>query len=79
MIWAIIPTWIKRALAGAVALVAALVGAWWSGKRSGAVRAENKGLRADAKAYEVRNEVDNRIAADADIKQRMRERWYRQR
>ena len=65
--------WLWAALAG----LAALVGAWVAGRRSGAVRAENKGLRDTVEAHEVRNEVDNRIAAERDARKRLHDDWGR--
>ena len=65
--------WLWAALAG----LAALVGAWVAGRRSGAVRAENKGLRDTVEAHEVRNEVDNRIAAERDARKRLHDDWSR--
>ena len=65
--------WLWAALAG----LAALVGAWVAGRRSGAVRAENKGLRDTVEAHEFRNEVDNRIAAERDARKRLHDDWGR--
>lgn len=78
MIWALVPTWLKRALAWAGVALAAIGAAWVGGKRSGAVKAKTKGLSDQVEAYEVRNEVENRIARDDDARQRLRERWERQ-
>lgn len=67
MIWtaisAIIPwEWI----AGAGAALVALLGAWVARKRSGAVRAENRGLRANEKQHERMNNADTGIGATDD-------------
>lgn len=62
-------------LIGAVAGLVAFAGLWMAGRRSGDVRAENKGLRAEVKAHEVRNEIDNRIASERDARDRLRDGW----
>lgn len=62
-------------LIGAVAGLLAVAGAWMAGRRSGTVRAENKGLRAEVNAHEVRNEIDNRIASERDARDRLRSDW----
>jgi hypothetical protein len=58
--------------AGAIATVVAV---WWSGRRSGAVGAENNGLRDTARGYEVRNEIDNRVARERDARDKLRADW----
>jgi len=78
VIWDLIVVPFAGWIAGAVGAVVLLTGAWWSGRRSGAVRAKNKGLRDQVDAHEVRDEVENRIARDNDARQRLRERWERQ-
>ena len=76
MIWtaiiAIIP-WER--IAGAGAALIALLGVWIAGKRSGAVRAENRGLRKTIETMETRNEVENRIASERDARSRLRSDW----
>lgn len=62
-------------IGGAVAALVAVLGVWTAGRRSGSVRAENKGLRAEVEAHEVRNEVDNRIATEHDAHKRLRDQW----
>lgn len=75
MIWDLIVGPFAGWIAGAVGAFVLLLGAWWSGKRSGAVRAENKGLRDTAKGYEVRNEIDNRVAGERDARDKLRTDW----
>ena len=58
-----------------LAALAALAGAWMAGKRNGAVRAENKGLRATVETMETRNEVDNRIASERDARRKLHDNW----
>ena len=59
---------------GAVVAVVALVAAWARGMRSGAVRAEKRGLEQDAKAHERINEADTGIGAtDGERIERLRE------
>jgi translation elongation factor P/translation initiation factor 5A len=62
---------------GAVGAVVALVAAWITGKRNGAVRAEIKALKDGAKAERQRNETDKRIAIERDALNRLRRDWTR--
>jgi len=64
-------------LAGILALAAAFLGVWITGRRSGAERAENRGLQDEVRAHEVRNEVDNRVATERDARERLRDEWQR--
>lgn len=76
MIWTAISAVIPwDLLAWAAGGLAALWGVWFAGKRSNAVRAENKGLRATIETMETRNEVDNRIASERDARSRLRSDW----
>ncbi len=61
------------------ALVAPLAGLWlhWQGRKSARKDADLDAAEATANAYEVRNEVDNRIALERDAKQRLRDDWQR--
>lgn len=63
-LWLITPAWLKRALAWAGVGIAAIGGAWLTGRRSGAVGAENEGLRADAKATEAGRKATAGAKAD---------------
>jgi hypothetical protein len=62
-------------LAGLLALLAAFFGVWITGRRSGAVRAEKRGLKQEVLGYEVRTEVDNRVAAERDAKRKLHDDW----
>ena len=64
-------------LAGLVALIGTLAAVWFSGKRSAKTKGKIDRLEENAKANEVRNEIDNRIAVDRDAKQRLRDSWQR--
>lgn len=64
-------------IAGLGALLAAFLGVWITGRRSGAVRAEKRGLQDEVKGHEIRNEVDNRVAAERDARQRLSDDWGR--
>ena len=78
MIWADITSIIPgEAIAAFVGAVMALVAAWISGRRSGAVRAKNRALQDEVKGHEIRNEVDNRIAAERDARKRLSDDWGR--
>ena len=58
---------LKLWLAGAVALVLAVLGAWGAGLRQARQAALTRALRGDAKAHERINDADIGIgAADAD-------------
>ena len=78
MIWAIIPACLKRAVALAVAGLAAIGGAWAVGRRGGALAAKNKAsarnAEAAAKTKAVRDEVDG-ISGD-DVSKRL-SKWQR--
>lgn len=62
-------------LAWVVGGLVALVAAWVAGNRKAALRAENEALREALKANEVRNEVENRIAAERDALGKLRRDW----
>jgi len=62
-------------LAGLGALLAAFFGVWLAGRRSGAEKAEKRGLREEVKSHEVRNEVDNRVASERDAKRKLHDDW----
>ena len=62
-------------LAGLGALLAAFLGVWITGRRSGAVRAEKRGLQDEVKGHEVRNEIEAGIDLRSDARKRLHERW----
>jgi hypothetical protein len=64
-------------LAGLLALAAAFLGVWVTGRRSGAEKAEKRGLQDEVRAHEIRNEVDNRVASERDARERLRNDWGR--
>ena len=78
MIWALIPAWLKRAVAWALAGLVAIGGAWAIGRRDGATAARNKAVqkRLDEmqKAKDTRDEVDS-ISGD-DVSGRLH-KWNR--
>ena len=78
MIWAIVPAWLKRAVAWVLAGLVAIGGAWAVGRRGGAVAAKNKvaarNADAAAKAKAVRDEIDG-ISSD-DVSKRL-SKWQR--
>ena len=73
MWFAIIPSWIRRALAWALAGMAAFSAVWIAGRRDGAQAAKNKAeaRRTDdlQMAKEARDEVDS--SSDADVSKRL--------
>lgn len=78
MIWAIIPAWLKHAVAWVVTGLVAIGGAWLAGRQGGAVAAKNKAAArnadAAAKAKAVRDEIDG-ISSD-DVSKRL-SKWQR--
>jgi hypothetical protein len=78
MIWALIPAWLKRAVAWALAGLVAIGGAWAIGRRDGATAAKTKAAEKAADdlqtAKDVRDEVDS-ISGD-DVSKRLHE-WNR--
>ena len=66
--------WLWAALAG----LAALVGAWVAGRRSGAVRAENKGLESYQATRKAIDDADETVGSDpAVLRDWLRERGKR--
>jgi hypothetical protein len=74
----LIPSWVKRAVAGIVAGVVLLWGAWGMGRRDGTqagkIRAAEKAADDLTKAKAVRDEVDT-ISND-DVSDRL-SKWHR--
>ena len=77
MTW-LIPAWLKRAVAGLVAGVVLLCGAWVMGRRDGTQTSKAKAAAkaADdlATAKDKRDEVD--ALSDDDVSERLR-KWHR--
>jgi hypothetical protein len=77
MTW-LIPSWVKRAVAGLVAGAVLLWGAWVMGKRDGTqagkIRAAQKAADDLTKAKDARDEVDS-ISGD-DVSDRL-SKWHR--
>ena len=74
MIWWLIPGWLKRAVAWAVAGLLAVAGIFYAGKREARQKAENERLKADKAANERINHADVSDGnADADTE------WLRDR
>jgi hypothetical protein len=61
-------------LAGIGAALAAALGIFWAGKRDGKAAAKIETLERNNEAYEVRNEVENRLAG-SDAHKRLRDEW----
>ena len=78
MIWALIPAWLKRAVACALAGIVAVAAAWLTGRRNGAQAAKTKAAIKSAddlqKAKDTRDEIDS-ISGD-DVSKRLRG-WHR--
>ena len=77
MIWALIPGPIRRALAWAVAGLAALWAIRATAKREARAEAALRAANERNERHEIRNEIDNRIGRDLDAKQRLRDEWQR--
>ena len=76
MILALIPAPIKRAVAWLLAGLVAVAGVVVATKRNERQRADLKAARDTIKAHEVRNEIDDDVAASPDPRQRLRD-WQR--
>lgn len=55
--------------------VTALAAVWFGGRKSAKSDAKADALKSEVEAHEIRNEVDNRIARDRDVRQRLRDEW----
>lgn len=77
MIWALIPGPIRRALAWAVAGLAAVWAIRAGAKREARAEAALRAANDKVKAHEIRNEVENRIADRRDAADRLRSDWQR--
>lgn len=65
----------RKALAWAAGIAVLIGGAFLAGRRDAKQARKVQDLTATAKAHEVRNEVDNRIASERDARQRLRDEW----
>lgn len=74
MIWAILAPF-RKALTWAAAAAAILGAAFLAGRRDAKQGQKVKDLKTEVKSYEVRNEVENRIAVERDARQRLRDEW----
>ena len=79
MIGLLIPGWLKRAVAWAVAAAGAVLGAWALGRREGRSRAKSDAVARDAKAAKKTAEriADESVRYDDDAdaaRQRLRDR-----
>lgn len=65
--------------AAAVGLVvAALLASWFGGRKSARTDTKLEGLEDAVEGYELRNEVDNRIADESDARRKLHADWGRQ-
>ena len=72
MIWWLIPGWLKRAVAWAVAGLLAAAGIFYAGKREARQKAKIEGLKADNKALTDRERIEDEVATDPDLVSRAR-------
>ena len=77
MIWALIPSPIRRALAWAVAGLAALWAIRATAKREARAEAALRAANERNERNEIRNEIDNRIASELDARERLRREYGR--
>jgi hypothetical protein len=77
MILALIPAPIRRALAWAVAGLAALWAIRAGAKREARAETALRAANDKVKAHELRDEVENRIADRRDAHERLRSDWQR--
>jgi len=54
-------------IAGAVALVLAVLGAWIAGRREARQEARTEALRGDVEAYKTRERIEDAIDQDVDL------------
>ena len=67
MIWWLIPGWLKRAVAWAVAGLLAVAGIFYAGKREARQKAKQKAAEAKAKALADRERIENEIDQDDNL------------
>ena len=72
MIWWLIPGWLKRAVAWAVAGLLAVAGIFYAGKREARQKAKQEAAEAKAKALAERERIENDVANDPDLAARAR-------
>jgi len=73
MIWmALIPAWLKRAVAGLLAGAAIIGGAFLAGRRNARQAAKIKALEAKDKARTTREAIEDEIHNDTDLADRAR-------
>lgn len=63
--------------AGLGVVLAAIGLAFLRGLRVGAAKQQVKALENEVEAHETRNEVENRVARERDVRQRLRDEWSR--
>ena len=64
-------------LYGIGAAIAALAATWFAARKSAKSDAKIKTLKDEVKAHEIRNEVDNRVAAERDARNKLHSDWGR--
>ena len=74
LLWGILSPF-RKVLAWAAGAAVIIGGAFMAGRRDAKQAERVKDLKAVNKAHEVRNEVENRIAADRDARERLRSDW----
>ena len=58
-------------------IIAALSAMWFGGRKSAKTDAKVETMKDEVQGYEVRNEVDNRVAAERDAKRKLHDSWGR--
>ena len=67
--------WFRKALAWAAGIAVLIGSAFLAGRRDAKQGQKVKDLKTEVKSYEIRNEVENRIAVERDARQRLRDEW----
>jgi len=56
-------------------VIMALLASWLKGKKAGQDAAKLKDAQDAVEGYEIRNEVENRIARERNARQRLHDEW----
>ena len=67
MIWWLIPGWLKRAVAWAVAGLLAVAGIFYAGKREARQQAKKRAAEANLKAKTNRERIEDDVEGDPDL------------
>lgn len=74
-LWLLIPSPVRRALAWIGGALTVAFAFYQAGRNSANKDRDQENLQSAIEAHEVRNEVDNRVAADRDPKRELHKHW----